>query len=244
MTFLLALSVTLQRRLLRALLQLEMSRMSASESTASTACSSVASPPARPASTSAASRASGPASATAASHPPSLSASTAVASASAGDPPASRAEQRIRARGSSEPQPEPLPSHSIPASSASSSAPAVPAQRGHGPTIAYGPLADSDNSALTGSQQTPVPAMLPPGILCTHPCINPACTDVCGRRDNPRKRRPHRSHACQACHARGWWATSACADSSLCRSACTSLFDFSVFCLKLDLWVCDRLKDR
>ena len=72
MTFLVALSVTLQRRLLRALLQLEMSRVSASESTASFACSSVASPPARPASASAASRASVSASAAAASHPPSL----------------------------------------------------------------------------------------------------------------------------------------------------------------------------
>ena len=149
-------------------------------------------------------RASVSASAAAVSHPPSLPASTAVASASARDPPASRAEQRICARGSSEPQPEPLPSHSIPTSSASPSVPALPAQRGFGPTIAHGPTADSHNPAPSGLQQTPIPAMLPPGILCTHPCINPACTDVCGRRDNPRKRRPHRSHACQACHARGW----------------------------------------
>ena len=204
MTFLVALSVTLQRRLLRALLQLEMGRVSASESTASSACSSVASLPARPASAAAVSHISVPASAAVVSQPPSLPASAAVASASARDPPASRAEQRIRARGSSEPQPEPLPSHSIPAPPASPSVPALPARRGSGPAIAHGPAPVPRNTAPSGSQPCPCPAMLPPGILCTHPCINPACTDVCGRRDNPRKRRPHRSHACQACHARGW----------------------------------------
>ena len=49
-----------------------------------------------------------------------------------------------------------------------------------------------------------VPAMLPPGVPCPRPCRNPACSDFCGRTDNPRKRRPHCSHACPTCHAQGW----------------------------------------
>ena len=166
-------------------LQLEMNR----ESTAMAPSSSASSMPARPASA------------------PVGSCSTGGPFSSAREmgPPASRAEQRIRARGSSEPQPEPVPTCSMPATSASCSTPALPAGRGSRPSIAHRPVADPETPiTLTVLERFTVPAMLPPGMPCPRPCINPACNRVCGRTDNPRKRRPHRSHACSACRARGW----------------------------------------
>ena len=108
------------------------------------------------------------------------SSSSAAASARPSAQRSSRAEQRIRARGSGEPQPEPLPGsrgadRPVPSSTPSGARSASPTR-------------------LSIVSSFPTTSMLLPGVTCARRCVNPTCRNLCGRTDNPRKRRPHRGH--------------------------------------------------